>query len=123
VSSVAFFPKVKGKFSASDLKDWPVTIGVNEKSRMDGVEFRQYFLNSIVPIFLDSNDVNGKRLMVKGDSRLDRLYENLLVEARTLGSILFPGVTYTGSVIQENDQNYGPIKTEFIKNLSQLPDA
>jgi hypothetical protein len=43
VNSIAFFPKIKGKFGASDSKEWPVTIGMNEKGGMDDVEFRQYF--------------------------------------------------------------------------------
>jgi len=67
--------KIKGKFGNSDSEEWPVTIGMNEKGRMDDVEFRQYFLNRIVPLYPDSNDVNGKRVTVKLDSRPRRLQE------------------------------------------------
>ena len=123
VNSIAFFPKIKGKFGASDSKEWPVTIGMNEKGGMDDVEFRQYFLNSIVPLYPDSNDVNGKRVMVKVDSGPGRLQENFLAEARTLGFIVYPGVPNTTAVTQETDQNYGPFKTQFTKNLKKISDA
>ena len=43
VNSIAFFPKIQGQFGTCDLKEWPVTIGMNEKGGMDDVEFRQYF--------------------------------------------------------------------------------
>ncbi len=56
------------------------------------VEFQQYFLNNIVTLFSDSNDVNGKRVMVKVDSRPGRLQEDFLAKARTLGFIVYPGV-------------------------------
>jgi hypothetical protein len=76
VNSVAFFPKVKGKFGTSDLKEWPMTIWMTEMGGMDDVEVRQYFLNMIVSVFPDLNDVNEKRVMVKVDSGPGRLQEN-----------------------------------------------
>jgi hypothetical protein len=111
VNSVAFFPKVKGKFGTSDLKE------------LHDVEFRQYFLISIDPLFSDSNNVNRKRVMVKVDSGPVRLQENFLHEARTLGFIVYPGVPNNTAVTQETDQNYGPFKTQFVKNLKQLSDT
>ena len=90
---------------------------------MDDVEVRQYFLNSIVPLYPDSNDVNGKRVMVKVDSGPGRLQENFLAEARTLGFIVYPGVPNTTAVTQETDQNYGPFKTQFTKNLKKILDT
>eukprot|EP00804_Cyclotella_cryptica_P026844 CCRYP_018620-RA/>CCRYP_018620-RA protein AED:0.44 eAED:0.72 QI:0/0/0/1/0/0/2/0/64 len=63
---MAFFPKIKGQFGTSDLKEWPVTIGMNEKGWMD-IQF---------PLFPNSNDVNGKRVMVKVDSGHGRLQDN-----------------------------------------------
>ena len=116
VNSVAFFPRVKGKFGTSEINKWPATIGMNEKGGMDDVEFPQYFLNSIVPLFHDTNGVNGKRVMVKVDSGPGRLQENFLAEARTHGFIVYPGVPNTTAVTQETDQNYGPFKTQFVKS-------
>ena len=43
VNSIAFFPKVRGKFGTSDSKEWQVTIGMNEKGGMDDVELRQWY--------------------------------------------------------------------------------
>ncbi len=56
------------------------------------VEFQQYFLNNIVTLFSDSNDINGKRVMVKVDSRPGRVQEHFLAKARTLGFFVYPGV-------------------------------
>jgi hypothetical protein len=39
VNSIAFFPKVTGKFGTNDSKEWPVTIGMNKKGGMDDGEF------------------------------------------------------------------------------------
>ena len=39
VTSITYFPKMKGKFGNSDFKERPVTIGINEKGGMDDVEF------------------------------------------------------------------------------------
>ena len=73
------------------------------------------FLNRIVPLCPDLNDVNGKRLMVKEDCGPGLLQENLLTKARTLEFILYPGVPNTTAVIQESNQNYGRFKTPYIK--------
>eukprot|EP00804_Cyclotella_cryptica_P026199 CCRYP_009772-RA/>CCRYP_009772-RA protein AED:0.17 eAED:0.17 QI:0/0/0/1/0/0/3/0/383 len=91
------------------------------KGGMVDVEFREYFLNSIIPLFPDSNNVNGKRVMVKVDSGPGRLQEDFLAEARTLGLIVYPGVPNTTAVKQETDQNYVPFKTHFLKILRDLP--
>ena len=48
------------------------------------------FLNNIVTLFSDSNDVNGKRVMVKVDSGPGRLQEDFLANTRTLGFIAYP---------------------------------
>ena len=45
---------------------------------------------------------------------------DLLAELRMTGFILFPGVPNTTAVSQETDQNYGPFKTAFGKNLDRL---
>ena len=61
--------------------------------------------------------------MVKMDSGPGRLQEIFLAEARTLGFIVYPGVPNTTAVTQETDQNYGPFKTQFTKNLKKISDA
>jgi hypothetical protein len=61
--------------------------------------------------------------MVKVDSGHGRLQEDFLAEARTLGFIVYPGIPNTTAVTQETDQNYGPFKTQFLKNLKRVSDA
>ena len=36
---------------------------------------------------------------------------------------MYPGVPNTTAVTQETDQNYGPFKTQFTKNLKKILDA
>ncbi len=97
--------------------------GMNKKGEMDEVEFRKYFLNSLVLLFPDSDDVNGERVIVKVDSGCQRLQENFLAEARTLEFIVYPGILNATAITQETDQSYCPFKTRFFKNLQQLSDA
>jgi hypothetical protein len=119
----AFFPKIKGTFGTNCEKEWPVTLGMNLKGGMDEREFRSYFLNSIVPLFPDAQDVRGKRVIMKVDSGPGRMELGFLAEARTLGFIIYPGVPNTTAVTQETDQSYGTFKTQFVKNLKILSDA
>ena len=113
----AFFPKIKGTFGTNCEKEWPVTLGMNLKGGMDEREFRSYFLNSIVPLFPDAQDVRGKRVIMKVDSGPGRMELGFLAEARTLGFTIYPGVPNTTAVAQETDQSYGPFKTQFQKKL------
>ena len=80
----AFFLKIKGTFGTDCENDWPVALGMNLKGRMDEKEFRSYFLNSIVPLFPDAQDVKGKRVIMKVDSGPGRMELVFLAEARTL---------------------------------------
>ncbi len=61
--------------------------------------------------------------MLKVNSGPGRLYPELLAKARTYGFVIYPGVPNTTAVTQETDQNYGPFKTQFQKNLQELSDA
>jgi hypothetical protein len=119
----AFFPKIKGTFGNDCEKEWSVTLRMNLKGGMNERKFRSYFLNSIVPLFPDAQDVKGKRVIMKVDSGPGRMELGLLVEARTLGIIVYPGVPNTTAVTQETDQSYGPFKTQFQKNLKILSDS
>ncbi len=44
----------------------------------------------------------------------------LLADLRESGFILFPGVPNTTAVTQETDQNYGPFKGAYSKNLDRI---
>ena len=57
---------------------------MNLKGGMDEREFRSYFLNSIVPLFPEAQDVKGMRVIMKDDSGPGRMELGLLAEARTL---------------------------------------
>ncbi len=94
----AFFPKDKGTSGTDSEKDWPVTVEMNLKGGMDEKEFRLYFLNSIVPLFPDAQDVKGKRVIMKVDSGPGRIESGFLAEARALGFIIYPEVPNTMAV-------------------------
>ena len=61
-------------------------------------------------------------MILKCDSGPGRLNLDLLADLRTSGFILFPGVPKTTAVMQETDQNYGPFKTQYCKNLDVVVD-
>ena len=90
---------------------------------MDDQEFLKYFKNSRVPSYPDVKDEAGKCVILKVDSGPWRLNSDLLAYARNLGSIIFPIVPNITTVTQETDQNYGPLKTQFIEILNTLSDA
>ena len=46
-----------------------------------------------------------------------------LAKAITLGFEIYLGVPNTMAVTQVMNQNYGPFKTQFVKNLKLVPDA
>eukprot|EP00985_Skeletonema_marinoi_P026211 scaffold20141_cov66-Skeletonema_marinoi.AAC.1 len=123
VEMLTYFSAVKGKWGHESDTSFLPTIGMNEKGGMNDPEFEKYFLENIVRLYPDAADVPGKRVMLKVDSGPGRLFLSLLVNARTLGFYLYPGVPNTTAVTQETDQNYGPFKTQFQQNLSDLSDA
>jgi hypothetical protein len=47
----------------------------------------------------------------------------LLANLQLYGFILFSGVPNTTAFTQETDQNYGPFKTQYCKNLDAVVDA
>jgi hypothetical protein len=47
---------------------------------------------------------------------------DLLASLRLDGFHLFPGVPNTTAVTQETDQNYGPFKGAYVRNLDALVD-
>ena len=111
------------KFGMEERMPRGVSSGLNEKGGMDDAEFKKYVKNNIMPLYLDALDVPGKRVMVKVDSGPGRLNVPLLAHLRERGWYLYPGVPNTTAVSQETDQNYGPFKTQFRKNLAEIVDA
>ena len=88
----------------------------------DEVEFEKYVMNSIVPLYPDSDDVPGKRVMIKVDSGPCRLNARLVARLRLLGFYLYPGVPNTTAVSQETDRSYGPFKGQYRNNLANMVD-
>ena len=75
-----------------------------------------------MPLYPDAAPEKGKWVILKCDSGPGRLNLDLLADLRTSGFILFPGVPNTMAVTQETDQNYGPFKTQYCKNLDVVVD-
>ena len=119
---VEHVPQVLGRFGCEEERAWPVTFGQNEKGGMDDIEFEKYLMNSIVPLFPHAKDKKGHRVLLKVDSGPGQLNLKLLAKLRLLGFILYPCVPNTTHVTQETDQNYGPFKTQFLKNLDLIVD-
>lgn len=90
---VWYMHRTIGTFGLGKQKSLPVSLGMNEKGGMDEEEFAKYICNAIMPLY-----------------------------PRTSGFILFPGMPNTTAVTQETDQNYGPFKTQYCKNLDVVVD-
>jgi hypothetical protein len=117
-----YAPDILCKFGMAEATYLGISFGMNEKGGMDEVEFEKYVMNSIVPLYPDSDDVPGKRVMAKVDSGPGRLNARLVARLRLLGFYLYPGVPNTTGVSQETDRNYGPFKGQYRNNLSAMVD-
>ncbi len=93
---------------------------MNKKGGMDQEESKKYVMNSIVPLFPDSDDVPGKRVLIKVDSGPGWLNFGLMARLKMLGFYMYPGVPNTTAVSQETDRNYRPFKTVYHQNLRQM---
>jgi hypothetical protein len=51
--------RVEGKFGHVDEKSFDITFGLNTKGGMDDCEFRQYVVNSILPLYPKTRDKPG----------------------------------------------------------------
>lgn len=112
--------KVRGKYGLDEEVLKPVSYGTNEKGGMDDVEFAKYLRNAILPLYPNAAPEKGKWVILKCDSGPGRMNVELLAELRTAGFILFPGVPNTTHVTQETDQNYGPFKGQYARNLDRI---
>jgi hypothetical protein len=105
------------------LQERPCTFGMNEKAGMNSIELQKYIDNAILPLFPDMEDVPGKRILLKVDSGPGRNNIDMLANLRLQGCYLVPGVPNTTAVTQETDQNYGPFKLAYRKNIGTLSQA
>jgi hypothetical protein len=64
----AFTPRVIGQFGTDSERAWDCTFGLNTKGGMDDREFELYIINSILPLYPNTLDRPGKRLILKCDS-------------------------------------------------------
>ena len=122
IDTAIYFPGVYCKFGMQERMIRGISIGLNEKGGMDDAEFEKYVKNNIIPLYPDACDMKGKRVMIKVDSGPGRVNVELLAELRLIGFYLYPGVPNRTVVTQETDQNYGPFKTQFRKNLTMIVD-
>ena len=114
--------RVRGKFGHDEEKDFDVTFGLNTKGGMDDREFRLYVINLILPLYPNTRDKPGVRLLLKCDSGPGRLQIKLLAELRFLGVYLYPCVPNTTAVTQDTDRTYGKFKCQYRANLEMLVD-
>lgn len=122
VDSIRWMKNVVGEFGLGKRTSLPATIGMNEKGGMDMEEFAEYIRNAIMPLYPDAEPSFGKWVILKCDSGPGRMNIDLLADLRASGFILYPGVPNTTAVTQETDQNYGPFKTQYCKNLDAVVD-
>jgi hypothetical protein len=115
-----FCPRVAGKFGTKVETSWDCTFGLNTKGGMEDCEFAHYVTNSILPLYPETRDRKGNRLLLKCDCGPGRLQVELLAQLRFLGVYLYPGVPITTAVMQETDRTYGLFKSRYHANLEDL---
>jgi hypothetical protein len=120
---VRYMKNVRGEFGLGEVALKPISYGMNECGGMDTEEFAKYVCNAIMPLYPNASPTKGKWVVIKCDSGPGRLNMDLMADMRTSGFILFPGVPNSTAVTQETDQNYGPFKTGYAKNLDLVVDA
>jgi hypothetical protein len=113
----------RDRFGCKEEKVWPCTIGLNEKGSMNDEEFDKNIDNSIVPLYPELEDTEGKRVLLKVDSSTGRNGSYLLNKARFRGVYLFHGLPNTTSVQRETDMNYGSFKSVVRSNLKNIATA
>ncbi len=109
-----------GKYGTEVETSWDCTFGLNMKGGMDDREFAHYVTNSILPLYPETHDWKGHRLLLKCDSGPGHLQVELLAQLRFLGVYLYPGVPKTTAVTQETDRTYGLFKSKYRANLEDL---
>lgn len=77
-------------------------------------------MNSIVPLFPDVEDCNGRRVIIKLDMGSGRLNPKFLAKPQLLGFIVYPIVPNGTAVMQEAKQSFGYFKHLFTSNLKKM---
>jgi len=114
---------VYGKFGFEEVRESPITYGMNERGGMNLVELDKYIKKGILPLYPDVADVPGKRALLKLDSGPGRMNLDMLADLRLQGLYVIPGVPNTTHVTQETDQSYGLYKSNCCVNLEKLSEA
>ena len=114
--------RVKGVYGYGGVTEVGMTIGANPKAGMDAIEFAKYLNATVLPLYPDASDVQGKRVAIIVDSGPGRVNTVMLAELRLKGFYLIPGVPNTTHVTQATDRNYGPFKTKYRINLGKLTE-
>ncbi len=60
---------IRGQFGNYEVKSFPFTFELNEKEGMDKDEFQYYLFINIIPLYADAEDVQGKWILLKPNSR------------------------------------------------------
>ena len=111
---------INAQFGHEEVTSLPCTVGMNDRAGMNAEELDKYFHKSILPLFPDIADVDGKRVIAKVDSGPGRMNLPMLASLKLKGLYLAPGLPNSTGKTQETDQNYTPFKTYYRGNLVLL---
>jgi hypothetical protein len=85
-----------------------------------GGEFEKYINNVIDDMFPDMEDILGKRILLKVDSRPGRNCAAMLVKVKFKGLYIHPGLPNATAIHQEMAQSYGPFKSAVRTTSTRL---
>ena len=113
-------PHIRGQWGFGNVVERGCTANCNLKSGMDSEKFSKYLQQEIMPLYPDSQDIPGKRVLIIVDSGPGRYDRDMFMALRARGLYLMSGVPNTTHVTQPNDRNYGPFKMIYRNNLTEL---
>jgi len=107
-------PHVFIPFGLEKKKSMGTTITVYPKGGTDSRVLAQALWQYINQLYPDTAGMMGKRVLIKIDGGHSYCFDiSTLVELRSCGIYLFPGVQNTMHITQEMDQNYGEFKSKL----------
>jgi hypothetical protein len=94
---------------------------MNGKGGMNNEEFERYIDNSIVPLFLNLEDMPGNCILLKVESGCGCNLQDLLNKCWFRVFLIYPSLPNSTSMQQETDINfYGLFKGVIQRNLAKI---
>jgi hypothetical protein len=116
-------PQIVGQYGYSTRRAFDVGVGMNPKGGMNEEMFLKYVTELLMVLYPNSEDVSGKRVILKSDSGPGRLGIEYRFQAKAEGVYVYPGLPNGTEAGQECDQLFAYLKTLTGANQEKLYEA